>query len=1451
MSIFAHIVSTEYSNEEAFGKIDMKKNKEFIKMWADIAQEAGEENPCLILADRFSTAAQIPFFKACLEYGVKPVFGLKATIKGKDGSENHEVVLIAKNDVGRQNINRITTEAYKVTVDKEYKMILREDLEKYKDGLICISGGVNGLVEKNIVEGDIETAKKVAMYFSKIFNNNFYLQVKRTSNDVEGQEIEEKIIKGVKQISLDTGIKYVANNDVRFAKKEYYKLFITKKAIIRGDLIYDPSKSHIETDNQYLKPTAQILDIFKDMPEAVFNMGGLVDSTDISDFSSRLGKSHLPKFPIPEDFNDDPSLYLTHVTEVGFEKRWLKIEEDYRKVLNTKDKKNNVIDEGYIKSQKEMYKDRIYFEIETIKNTGFPGYFLIVHELVSWCKENDIPVGPGRGSGAGSLVLYALGITDVDPIPFDLLFERFLNPERMSEPDIDIDFSPKNRDRVIQHMKELYGSDNTAQILTEGTLAAKSVIDSIGRVRGLQPYERDKIKSMIPDTPGTSLKMEMESNEKLIEYYNTSRQGKAILQDAIHLEGSVVSYGKHAGGVVISLGDMAQYASLYREEGTNAPVVNMNKDLCEIAGLIKFDLLGLKNLDVIQECVREINKGLPLEKQLNIDNILLNDPLTLNLFKNADTYGIFQFESVGIRRLLKDVSPDVFDELVALVALYRPGPLLSGMDKDFIERKFNPSKIEYLHPRLKETLEPTFGTIIYQEQVMRIARELAGFTLGQSDILRKAMGKKDAEIMLQQREAFISGCNNEFREETLKSTTERLKSPVNPEIKIAADIVFENTKSEVIKSIVAETDFKFTKLEQVNKILMDYAGLSKDEIDSFKLEVDNMEDKVFFNKYFSKIILNGKDKLIAEGLSENDAVSTLGSVAVASSIFVRFNKIFALMDKFAGYGFNKSHSVAYALISFQTGYLKAHYPAQYMASMLSNESNLESVTTTLIEARRMGLKVLTPDINLSVEYFKALTPSSGEKSIVYGLSQVKAINKAVSYIVKIREEKGDVKDIFDFYDKFGTYKIKESTEQLDGTIKTSNKTLIGKAVLNNLLNAGVLDSICPDKDPVHRPMLQATYNYLTEVVVDMNKRFKFNYNDITKKLGFIMSTKEVNIYLKEVTEMENYKELFMPDIVSEFDSERLLKIYTQIENKVLENSKKSTQNLSLKKISDYHKELETFNTDIKKMRVMQDGKVLTYILPTSVNYDSVPEYGSKESAFLEHNLTGMYQTINPLKTGDIQDILKSKNYNCSSSKDLAQQVETFGQLSRNGKRYYDTYFAGVIIELNDFKRTNHDTGESYININAVVDDGNGVVSVIFKDDLFAAGKEERGLDMLKEMVKKEIIIFKGSASNSSYESGGVTIYAKKIGSTNPDLYLPMDEPDLNFLSNEMEGIMKEIKSEDLATPAQIGKLASLLKRSNSSFTEIFNEFKVSELNELKKHEASKLIQKHSENKMSP
>lgn len=1488
MSIFAHIFSTEYSNEEAYGKLD-KENKQMIKAWAEHAKVSGDPEPTLILADKFSATAQIPFFKACLEYGVKPVFGVKAVVQGKDGAENHEVILVAKNETGRQNINRIITEGHKVTPTKGYKLITTQDLETYKDGLICISGGPDGLVEKTILKGNYNAAKNIANHFNKIFKDNFYIQVRKTSNDIAGQEDELKIIEAAKKISAETGIKLVANNDVRFVNKDDYKYHITKKTIINSRLSYDPARKVVETENQYLLPIAHMLELFKDMPEAVFNMGDLVDSTDIMDFKQRLGKSALPKFPIPEEFNDDPILYLTHITEVGFKERWAKIEKVLTSQIGQKTKKGDFITPEFIVAEQEHYRARIIFELDVIGKTGFAGYFLIVHELVNWCKQNDIPVGPGRGSGAGSLVLFSLNITNVDPIPYDLLFERFLNPERMSEPDIDIDFSPINRERVIQHMKDMYGEENTAQILTEGTMAARSVIDSIGRVRGMKPEERDKIKNLISDELGTTISKELATNEKLIELCKKSRQVRRIIEEALQLEKSVVSYGKHAGGVVISLGDMAQYAPLYRENGENSPVVQFNKDICEMIGLIKFDILGLKNLDIIQECVKSINAGRAVDNQLDMDDIPMDDQLTISLFKQADTYGIFQFESIGMRRLMKDLSPDNFEELVALVALFRPGPLQSKMDKDFIERKFNASKIVYPHARLKETLGPTYGTIIYQEQVMSIARELAGYSLGQADILRKAMGKKDMVIMAKQREMFLNGCMDSFRVETLANTAAKMKSPINPEQTISVDLTFDATKSASIKSVLGEGNTKFTNIDQVVNVLKDYANVPENELKLFALEVDGMDDKQFYGRFHNLLMKNGTAKLINEGLSEEDAVKEMASVSVATSMFVRFNKIFSLMHKFAAYGFNKSHSVAYALVSFQTAYLKAHYPAQYMAAMLTNESNIESVSETLMESRRMGLTVMKPDLNLSDVKFKALTSNSNEKNIVYGLAQIKGINKSVEHLVKIRNEKGKFTDIFDFYDKCGSYKIIDVTEKLDGTTKTIKKTLIGKSVLNNLLNAGVLDSICPNQDPKYRATLQATYHFLDEVVSDMTKRLNSNSREIQKALKLCMKntafesyieknrnvffesgnedikaravelfTKAtpIDIFLQDLSnELFNGigpEEIFTPENLSNFNFENLAIAYKRIEDKILESNPKKP--LVLKKVSDYHHEIETYKPEVKKITLVDsNGKKSIYIEPTSVNYADVPEQNTKETSFKEYELTGMYQSVNPIDLGDIKNILESKDIMCASSKDLAQQVDTFGKLSeKTGKKYYQTAFAGTIVELKDFKRTNNETGETYIDITAAVDDGNGIVTVKFTaEKTFLSGKEQRGIDMLKDMMKKEVLVFEGSASNASYASAGVTIFAKRIGSTNPDFYLPLEDPSLNFVQNEKEQYIKKVKSEELATESQLNKVASLLKRNSVAFTDVYKEFNVEDLKELKKSEASKIIQKYIDNKPTP
>lgn len=1484
MSIFAHIFSTEYSNEEAFGKLD-KENKAMIQAWAEHAKESGDPEPTLILADKFSATAQIPFFNACNEYNVKPVFGVKAVIQGANGADNHEVILVAKNDDGRQNINKIITEAYIVTPQKGYKLITREHLEAYKDGLICISGGQDGLVEKAMAQDNYDQAKKIALYFKKIFNDNFYMQVRRTSNDLEGQALENKIIEMSKRLYAETGIKMVANNDVRFVKKEDYPYHLMRKDIINKGLSYNPAKKVNETENQYLLPLAHMMELFKDIPESIYNMGELVDATDMSSYKSRLGKSHLPKFPIPEQFNDDPVAYLTHITEVGFVERWKKISAGYRKIMGSKTKDGSIVNEDYITHQEKFYRDRIAFELETIKNTGFAGYFLIVHELIHWCRNNGVAVGPGRGSGAGSLVLYSLTITNVDPIPYDLLFERFMNPERMSEPDIDIDFSPRNRERAIQHMKDLYGAENTAQILTEGTMAARSVIDSIARIQGMKPEESDRVKSLVSDELGTTIAKEMETNEQLQELFKKSRQVRRLIIAALKLEKSVVSYGKHAGGVVVSLGPMHIYGPLYREEGKDSPVVQFNKDMCEKVGLIKFDILGLKNLDIIDDCTDNINENLPEDKKLIIDDIPLDDPLTINLFKNADTYGIFQFESNGMRALMKDLSPDNIDELIALVALFRPGPLQSKMDKDFIERKFNESKIVYPHPRLQKTLKTTYGTTIYQEQVMEIARVMADYTLGQADILRKAMGKKDMEIMRKQRAMFLEGCMNSFRQETLKNTGERMKAPHNPNEKIAVDLSFENIPDCHIKTLLESSGFKFSNIDQVVHVLKHYGDISDDELTLFKLEVDGMDDKHYYGRFYNTLIAKGVPKLQAEGLSVDEANKVMASVGVASSMFVRFNKIFALMHKFAAYGFNKSHSVAYALVSFQTAYLKAHYPSQYMASMLTNESNIENVAATLAESRRMGLNVMQPNINTCGAIFKAASGDSREKNIVYGLAQIKGINKTVPHIVDIIKKTGQVKDIFDFYDKFGNYKIVDVNEKADGTVKTNNKTLIGKAILNNLLNAGALDCICPNKDPKYRATLQATYHFLTELVTDIEKRINFNNREIAKHLKIYLKPAELTSYMdnivSEMKEKYNIENVFEPENISVMNADALNEAYKKISDFIADSIanlppvKKKVKDFELKEIHDYHKEIEIYQpvvkkstaekaaeaddvdsesenvnqSEIKKIKIEHDGKTFTYIEPTTANYADVPEYGSKETAFIEYELTGMYQTVNPVTVGSLKEILASKEIVCASSRDLAQQVETFGKLNeKTGRKYYQAYYAGTIVELKDFKRTNNDTGEAYTDITALVDDGFGIVTVKFKaEQVFAAGKEMRCLNMLKDMMKKEVVIFEGSASTGRYESAGATIFAKRIGSTNPEFYLPLEDPSLNFVEGEKEKMIVKKGNDDLATTAQIDKLASLLKRNNVAYTEVFSQHNIQDLNELTKDSASKLIQKYMGN----
>jgi DNA-directed DNA polymerase III PolC len=1424
MALFSHIIATEFSDDEGYGKV-----KEFIEETARQAEESGEPDPALILAEKFSTASYIPFFEACNKNGVKPIFGVKVTVQGEQGID-HDLILIAKDEEGRQNINRIVSEGHVVTPEKGYKKITKEILEKNCDHLACISGGENGLIEHFVQNDEIKKAKATANYLNKLFKNDFYLQIKRVNESEEGQAREEKFIQHAKEISNELGIKLFASNDVRFAKKENYKYHLTRKAILDGEQVYDPSREIKESENQYLIPTAQMLKLFENEVDSIYNVGNLINRIDFSEFKNRLGVSKLPKFPIPSEFNDDPNKYLRHVTDQGFAQVWETIERDLRERMGKYTAKGEVITEELIEQKKKEYSDRIDFELDVIEKTGFPGYFLIVHELVQWCKDNDIPVGPGRGSGAGSLVLYSLGITDVDPIEYDLLFERFLNPERMSEPDIDIDFSPKNRDRVINHMADMYGRENTAQILTEGTMAPKSAIDNIGRVRGLLPYERERIKNLINEAPGTKLKDEMEFNEKLKALYNRSRQVRRIIDEALVLEGSLVSYGKHAGGVVISLGEMPQYAALYREEGTQTPVVQIDKDLCEKIGLIKFDILGLNNLDIIKEALDSINENRNEDEKFDLSKISLEDPKTIELFQKADTYGVFQFESPSMRRLMKDLRPDSFEEVVALVALFRPGPLQSGMAKDFVERKFDNSLISYPHSRLENILKETYGTIIYQEQVMSIARELAGFTLGQADILRKAMGKKIKEMMDQQREFFASGAAEQFREQTQKTTGKKFVLKSTGQAK-ELDIILSDIEIPEIKNVVSETEGKIKRGEQIIELLKEYAEIGDEEVEKLDANINYIEEKEFFKEYFPKLREKGIPKLMKKhNMSEEDAETAISRITVASGIFIRFNKIFSLMDKFAAYGFNKSHSVAYAKVSMQTAILKAHYPAQYMASLISNQSNINKVGEAINECRKMNLNILQPDINESHIDFKAPTNSGEEKNIRYGLGQIKGLKKGADHIVNHREKVGKIKDIYDFYNKFNGVKAKETETLPDGTEKVTNKTVMGKTIFEKLINAGTLDSLCPNKDPNFRTHLFSTYRNLEEYDTMVKKAINENHKEITKKAKEI----DLNAVIPELNNRDIKK--FLNETLIK-NPEQVMVHLNNIKEAVLKETKQKTF-----KVTDV-KTFQEFLSEkkLKFNEIEQNGEKILYVEPTQNDYSTVPAMKTKERALVEYELTGFYQTSHPLYSENTFEELKKEDFNIHQIKNLPKMIELEGQGRK--RKYFDLKIAGTIVDVSDFKRFNEETGEDETSITVVIDDGTGTATVRFKaEELFQDGKTQKAVDMLNNMKNKEVIKIEGAATHGFYESAGIMIYANKLGTTNPEIILPVEDKSLNSQAENSN------KNDKPASQGQIDFVKSLLKQNRISQDDFLKENQIDKMEDITTPLAQSVIQQYSRKK---
>ncbi|HWJ35114.1 MAG TPA: DNA polymerase III subunit alpha [Steroidobacteraceae bacterium] len=827
--------------------------------------------PAVALTDQSNLFAMVKFYKEAQGAGVKPLIGVDAWIRegqrelrgaGAPGEGPSRVVFLCQNLTGYRHLTQLVTRSFLEGQQHGAPMMERAWLQRdVLEGLIVLSGGQEGDIGQAFARGKDEEAARCLARWQALCGDRFYLEVQRT-----GRAGEEVYTEAALDLAQNRGVAAVATNDVRFLTRPEFEAHEARVCIHDGALLADTSRARRYSEEQYLKTPAEMAELFADAPELLVNT---VEVAKRCSLEIKLGASMLPAYPVPPGSSTERFLY--EEAERGLGERL-----QQAKMLQG------------IARDTQLYGERLALELGVICSMGFAGYFLIVADFIRWARENGVPVGPGRGSGAGSLVAFVLGITDLDPIEHDLLFERFLNPERVSMPDFDVDFCMEGRDRVIEYVANKYGRERVSQIITYGTLAAKAVVRDVGRVLGHNYGYVDKIAKLIPFEIGITLDKALAQEEELRRSYEGDEDVRELIDLARTLEGLARNAGTHAGGVVIAPSVLTDFTPLYCEEGSTAPVTQFDKDDVEAAGLVKFDFLGLRTLTIIDWAVRDINAERLRAGQPNliISALPMDDAATYQLLKSCKTTAVFQLESRGMKDLIRRLQPDRFGDIVALVALFRPGPLQSGMVDDFIARKHDTTgaAIDYLHPDLKPVLEATYGVILYQEQVMQIAQILAGYTLGGADLLRRAMGKKKAEEMAQQRSVFVTGA-------------------------------------------------------------------------------------------------------VARGVLESQATM-----------------IFDLMEKFAGYGFNKSHSAAYALLSYQTAWLKAHYPAAFMAAVLSSDMDKTDKVVTLIdECASMSLIVEPPDVNESVYAFKV----SGTKNIRYGMGAIKGVGAAaVEAIIEERVANG-------------------------------------------------------------------------------------------------------------------------------------------------------------------------------------------------------------------------------------------------------------------------------------------------------------------------------------------------------------------------------------------------------------------------------------------------------------
>ncbi|MFH2036479.1 MAG: DNA polymerase III subunit alpha [Candidatus Zixiibacteriota bacterium] len=955
-------------------------------------------DPLIELAKEFNMAAlavtdhgnlfgAAEFYKKATKAGIKPIIGMEAYISAGSRFDRKQVgsypaggfhlVLLARNNQGYKNLIKLSSAGYlegfyhRPRIDKQ---VLREHAE----GLIALTACLKGEVNYHLLHNDPEKAIESAVEYNEIFGEgNFFLEMQN-----HGIDKELLLIPMVNTIHRQTGIPLIVTNDCHYLRQEDAEAHDALLCIQTGKFISDTDRMRYSTDQIYFKSAEEISELFSEYPEAVENTVKIAERCNVE---IEMGKLYLPKFEIPAQFENDDA-FLKHLSEEGMKVRYPKITDEIKK--------------------------RLDYELSIIKQMGYAGYFLIVKDFIDYAREVDVPVGPGRGSAAGSLVSYCLKITNIDPMKYSLLFERFLNPERISMPDIDIDFADRGRDKIIDYVVKKYGKDNVCQIITFGTMAARGVIRDVGRVLSMPYSEVDKIAKMIPAEIGITLEKAMGDVPEIQELYNNDVRIKKLIDLSKTLEGLTRHASTHAAGVVIAPSNLTDYIPLFK--GSKDEITTQfDMKLTEEIGLLKMDFLGLRTLTVIKDCLEmiETNHG----KKVDVDAIDLKDKKVYKLFARGDTIGVFQFESSGMRDYMRRLKPDNLMDLVAMNALYRPGPLDSGMINVYIDRKTGKQKVEYEHPKLEKILKDTYGVIVFQEQPLQIANQLAGYSLGKADILRKAMGKKIASMMASQKKEFLEGC-----------------------------------------------------------------------------EKNKIDDKI------------------------------------AHSVFDQ-------IETFARYGFNKAHATGYAYVAYQCGYLKTHYPLEFMAANMTSEMDSSTRIYTLMEeCRRMDITVLPPDINESIKGF-----SVRDGKIRFGLWAVKNVGEgAVEAIIEAREKEGPFTNFADFVSRVSLKNLNRRT-------------------LESLISAGALDSI---------PGTRAQKHEVVEAFLDFGQKVQ-------------NSADTVDLFAVSGAAVER-KEPDLPEISDWSLSRRLANEKTVLGFYV-----------SGHPLDQYRQELKTFATaDTEKLATIKDGR---------------------------------------------------------------------------------------------------------------------------------------------------------------------------------------------------------------------------------------------------------------------